>query len=148
MSSKLCMYLFKIMKIFSEYIRGHVKSITMQQLGFIMRGVAMVYHMQLLLLESMTLNLNMTLEDSKNLLSLLNGDHLWNNYLKKQMKKDKKYNGGGKSVPKGVNKGLQQRKLDHLALNILDVKQILNYTKDRLDFLSSQHSDLALDNQV
>ena len=57
----------------------------MLQLGFIMRGLAIVYQLQLVELESNhRMYNNLVIEDSKNLLSMLNGDYLWNNYLKKQ----------------------------------------------------------------
>jgi len=57
----------------------------MLQLGFIMRGLAIVYQLQLVELESNhRMYNNFVIEDSKNLLSMLNGDYLWNNYLKKQ----------------------------------------------------------------
>ena len=51
----------------------------MQQLGFIMKGLAIVYQVQLATLE----------KETKTLLSMLNGDHVWNLYVKKNMKKEK-----------------------------------------------------------
>ena len=44
-----------------------------------MRGLAIVYHVQLHNLESKYQYKLKLLEDTKNLLSMLNGDHLWNN---------------------------------------------------------------------
>jgi len=52
----------------------------MQQLGFIMRGLAIVYQAQLNTLE----------KESKTLLSMLNGDHVWNLYVKKNIKREGK----------------------------------------------------------
>eukprot|EP00347_Sterkiella_histriomuscorum_P006967 403350758 len=127
------MHIFKTI----EYIRDHIKQISMQQLGLIMKGLSLVYHLQLINLE----------KDTKNLLSLLNGDHLWNNYLKKQLLDDKsrKNKNGKKSGPKIQNDNYKRRGVnDGMNQNMMDIRLMLRYTRDRLDFYSSQHSEKAL----
>ena len=64
---------------------------------------------------------------------MLNGDHVWNQYVKKNLKKDYKEGkksrvknayGGGPNI-RGVNGAKVMRAL---AFNIMDVKQLLDYT--------------------
>ena len=74
-------------------------------------------------------------EETKNLHALLNGDHLWNNYLKKQQQ----YRRGRDSKVKRPNPA-GKRAANLQPVNIMDVKQLMSYTKDRLNFLSSQHT--------
>ncbi|CDW74157.1 UNKNOWN [Stylonychia lemnae] len=129
------------LKICSEYIRGHIKQITMSQLGFIMKGLALVYHLQLMELE----------KDSKSLLSMLNGDYLWNNYVKKQqnLKKNTKINTKISGM-KGKNAAGKNRinNISNMAhFKVMDIRQLLNYTRDRLDFYSSQHSEKLIECQ-
>jgi hypothetical protein len=82
----------------------------MQQLGFIMKGLAIVYQAQLGTLE----------KESKTLLSMLNGDHVWNLYVKKNLKRDhdKKSKGRGGGVKGKANVNVMRA----LAFNIMDVK--------------------------
>lgn len=92
------------------YIRNHFKSITMSNLGFIMKGLAVVYTLQLHFLESST----------KNLLSQINGDYAWNNFIKKI----------GKSTPVKAQVGKKKKgPVDGVAsanlaksFNIMDAK--------------------------
>jgi len=99
----------------------------MQNLAFILKGVAIVFVVQMQTLEG----------DTKNLLSQINGDAAWN-YINKNKKaalespvKNKKRKGDGiKEASHGVR-----------AFNALDAKQILEFTKDRLQFLSSNYQD-------
>jgi hypothetical protein len=79
----------------------------MQQLGFIMKGLAIVYQVQLATLE----------KETKTLLSMLNGDHVWNLYVKKNMKKEKGKGRGGAVKGKANPNGMRA-----LAFNIMDVK--------------------------
>jgi hypothetical protein len=77
-------------------------------------------------------------EDSRHLLSMLNGDHVWNEYVKKNMKKAQY--GGRKSKAKVPEARIAGKRggagpIRALQYNIMDVKQLLFYTKDRLDFL-------------
>lgn len=96
----------------------------MQQLGFIMKGLAIVYQAQLAMLE----------KETKTLLSMLNGDHVWNLYVKKNMKKD--YRDGKKSKGRGgINGKANANVMRALSFNIMDVKQLLDYTKGKLDNL-------------
>lgn len=62
----------------------------------------------------------MFLEDTKNLLSLLNGDHIWNTYLKKHLKKDKKHKGGKDSGAKLPN--MKRRNLANIPMNVMDIR--------------------------
>ncbi len=58
-----------------------------------MKGLAVCYHLQLINLESniyIYLSYISQIEDSKELMSLLNGDHLWNNFIKKQKQSESK----------------------------------------------------------
>lgn len=112
----------------------------MQQLGFIMRGLAIAYNLQTHALESKHTSVNpLNKEETRNLLSLLNGDHLWNNYIKKQ-NQGRKYH--AKDDKKGGQKGVKRRREGAPpAFNIMDVKQLLSFTKDRLEFFASQHAD-------
>ena len=65
-------------------------------------------------------------EDTKNLLSLLNGDHIWKNYLKKQANRA----GGGavhynarRSKPKNANAAAGGRRgANPVGLQIMDVR--------------------------
>jgi hypothetical protein len=101
----------------------------MQQLGFIMKGLAIVYQIQVATLE----------KESKALLSMLNGDHVWNMYVKKNMQKGGQYRDGKKSKARnaagGARMGAAGKVMRALAFNIMDVKQLLDYTKGRLDNL-------------
>jgi hypothetical protein len=100
----------------------------MQQLGFIMKGLAIVYQMQLATLE----------KETKTLLSMLNGDHVWNLYVKKNMKRENvKGRGGGIAKGKANANGMRA-----LAFNIMDVKQLLDYTRGKLDNLQTQMLEL------
>ena len=74
---------------------------------------------------------------------MLNGDHVWNQYVKKNLKKDYKEGkksrvknayGGGPNI-RGANGAKVMRAL---AFNIMDVKQLLDYTKGRLNILQTQ----------
>lgn len=110
----------------------------MQQLGFIMKGLAMCYHLQLVHLESIIhfsrSNQLIFAGDMKGLMSLLNGDHLWNTFVKKQSH-EKSKNRGKKTAQKPAvtpNKGERRP-----PMNIMNIRELLSYTKDRLDFLSS-----------
>ena len=73
---------------------------------------------------------------------MLNGDFLWNNVLKKQQK--------GAPLPKKAKNAVAKKgarlgsKKGNFMINIMDIRQLLLYTKDRLDFYSSQHSELNL----
>jgi hypothetical protein len=82
----------------------------MQQLGFIMKGLAIVYQAQLGTLE----------KETKTLLSMLNGDHVWNLYVKKNLKRDyeKKSKGRGGGIKGKANVNVMRA----LAFNIMDVK--------------------------
>jgi hypothetical protein len=82
----------------------------MQQLGFIMKGLAIVYQAQLATLE----------KETKTLLSMLNGDHVWNLYVKKNLKRDneRKSKGRGGGVKGKANVNVMRA----LAFNIMDVK--------------------------
>ena len=89
-----------------------------------MKGLAIVYQTQLATLE----------KETKTLLSMLNGDHVWNLYVKKNMKKE--YREGRKSKGRGGVKGKAPgNAMRALAFNIMDVKQLLDYTKGKLDNL-------------
>jgi hypothetical protein len=59
-----------------------------------------------------------TLErETKTLLSMLNGDHVWNLYVKKNMKRENAKGRGGAAAVKGKANGVRA-----LAFNIMDVK--------------------------
>ena len=61
--------LFKLIR----YIRDQFAQISVQNMGCIMKGLAVVYFIQVKELEG----------DTKMLLSQLNGDYAWNNFVKK-----------------------------------------------------------------
>ena len=77
----------------------------MHQLGLIMRGLALVYHAQLVNLES-KLSLMYLLEDTKSLLAMLNGDHVWAMYVKKNGLRG---HGGGVNYREAPEKGTRAK---------------------------------------
>ena len=71
-----------------------------------MRGLALVYHAQLLNLES-KLCLSITLlEDTRSLLAMLNGDHVWAMYVKKNGLRG---HGGGVNYRVAAEKGTRAK---------------------------------------
>ena len=92
------------------------------------------------------------LEDTKSLLSMLNGDHVWNMYVKKNglrgpasggVRPNYREVGGAHEkrtkAAKGVNpaNGRRLAAAERVAFNIMDVKELLSYTKNRLEFLQT-----------
>ena len=74
---------------------------------------------------------------------MLNGDYLWNNYLKKQQNQKKGHKNNAKiSGHKAKNPAANNRIGN---MKVMDIRQLLSYTKDRLDFYSSQHSEKLQD---
>lgn len=69
---------------------------------------------------------------------MLNGDHLYNNFIKKHFyKKEKKEKKTGMKQNPCPRRLLENTNIK----NLMDVKQLLVFTKDRLEYLSSNHSE-------
>lgn len=100
----------------------------MQDLAYILKGIAIVYVIQIQTLEG----------DTKLLLSEINGDNAWNYIVKRQKL-------GSPTKPKYRKKqradGVRGMHPAVKVFNILDAKQILEFTKDKLHFLSSNYQD-------
>lgn len=74
------------------------------------------------------------------MLSQINGDYAWNNFIKKQKQANQSPVKNKKK--KDLNAGLNIRDLGSNKVhnfNIMDAKQLLEFTKDKLDWLSSSH---------
>lgn len=87
-------------------------------------------------------------KDTKSLLAMLNGDHVWTMYVKKNGLRGHE---GGVNYREAAEKGtrakgagpqnMRRQGAQKVAVNIMDVKELLSYTKNRLDFLQSQNQD-------